>query len=162
MNFNSIMHVSFYAKDLEKIREFYEDKLGCKAKMLVRNYAYKDKPDHGFYKQAISDPNGITLVYFEVAPGQFIEFFPAREDQEPAVEYNKHVGYAHFSLTVDDIHKTRDELIEKGIPIDIEPNIGNSHTWQMWIQDPEGNRIEIMQYTDQSYQIVGNIDPILD
>ena len=45
-----------------------------------------------------------------------------------------------------------------GINIDIEPKIGNSHTWQMWIHDPDGNRIEMMQYTDESFQITGNIE----
>ena len=28
----------------------------------------------------------------------------------------------------------------------------------MWIHDPDGNRIEIMQYTDESFQITGNIE----
>ena len=28
----------------------------------------------------------------------------------------------------------------------------------MWIHDPDGNRIEMMQYTDESFQITGNIE----
>lgn len=157
MKFNSLMHVSFYAKDLEGIREFYENKLGAKIKMLVRNSAYKDKPEHLFYERAHSDPDGIAIVYFELAPGQFIEFFPALKEQKPHTAFNEYIGYSHFGLIVEDIHKTREEFVKKGIPIDVEPTIGNSYTWQMWIHDPEDNRIEVMQYTDKSYQIVGNI-----
>ena len=58
---------------------------------------------------------------------------------------------------MDDIHKTRDELVSKGVEIDVEPNIGPSKTWQMWIHDPEGNKFEIMQYTEGSLQVVGNV-----
>lgn len=157
MEFNSLMHVSFYAKDLEGIREFYESKLGAKIKMMVRNSAYKDKPEHLFYERAQSDPDGIAIVYFELAPGQFIEFFPALKEQKPHTAFNEYIGYSHFGLIVEDIHKTREDFVKQGVPIDVEPTVGNSHTWQMWIHDPEDNRIEVMQYTDKSYQIVGNI-----
>lgn len=158
MKFKSIMHTSFFAKDLDAIFDFYVEKLGCKVKMLVRNKAYLDKPNHPYYKGAVSNPEGICLVYFEVAQGQFVEFFPAMPEQKPHPKWNEQVGYSHFSLLVDDIFETKKELLSKGIAIDIEPSIGNSHTWQMWIHDPEGNMIEIMQYTDESYQIVGHID----
>ena len=42
-----------------------------------------------------------------------------------------------------------------GAPIDSEPAMGMEHTWQMWSHDPDGNKIEFMQYTDKSYQVVG-------
>lgn len=35
---------------------------------------------------------------------------------------------------------------------------GQSETWQMWIHDPDGNKFEIMQYTDKSLQHHGNIE----
>lgn len=75
---------------------------------------------------------------------KFIELFPAKEGQKPHSKWNDAIGYSHFALTVDDIHNVRDELVAKGVEIDVEPNIGNSHTWQMWI--------------DKSYQLVGHID----
>lgn len=59
---------------------------------------------------------------------------------------------------VDDIHEAREELVKAGIEIDIEPNKGQSETWQMWIHDPDGNKFEIMQYTDKSLQHHGNIE----
>lgn len=75
---------------------------------------------------------------------KFIELFPAKEGQKPHSKWNDAIGYSHFALTVDDIHNVRDELVAKGVEIGVEPNIGNSHTWQMWI--------------DKSYQLVGHID----
>lgn len=144
---------------MDAMRDFYENKLGLKAKIITRAKAYKgNKSREKYAKIAEEDPNRILIIYIEIAPGAFIELFPATEGQKPHCKWNDSIGYSHFALTVDDIHKTRDELVAKGVEIDVEPNIGNSHTWQMWIHDPDGNKFEIMQYTDESYQLVGHID----
>lgn len=158
MKFNHMMHISFYTDQMDKMRDFYENKLGLKPKMIVRFDAYKDKEDHPWAKIAKERPLDICLIYIEVARGQFIEIFPKANGQKEHPEFNEYLGYSHFSLTVDDIHQTHDELVKLGVSIDIEPRIGNSKTWQMWIHDPDGNRIEIMQYTDQSFQLIGNIE----
>jgi hypothetical protein len=54
--------------------------------------------------------------------------------------------------------EAREELVKNGVEIDIEPNKGQSETWQMWIHDPDGNKFEIMQYTPLSLQHKGNIE----
>lgn len=157
MKFNSIMHVSFYTDNLEVIRDFYENKLGLKPKMIVKFGEYKDKPNSSFYEKAQTNPDDICIIYIEIADGQFLEFFPKMVGQKKHDSWNERLGYSHFALLVDDIHQTRDELVKRGVEIDIEPNIGNSHTWQMWVHDPDGNMFEIMQYTSDSFQIVGHI-----
>lgn len=156
MKFNSIMHVSFYVKDFDKMLDFYCGVLGLKQKMLVRYGTYINSSKPHMKKMAEERPNDIFLTYVEIAPGQFLEFFPQSEKQKPHTEWNEYVGYSHFALLVDDIHETHRQLVEKGVEIDIEPNIGPSKTWQMWIHDPEGNKFEIMQYTEGSLQVVGN------
>lgn len=157
MKFNSIMHVSFYTEDMERTRDFYENKLGLKPKMIVRYKEYLSRPESPFYQRALSRPEDICIIYIEIAPGQFVEFFPKADGQKPHESWNERLGYSHFALLVDDIHQTREELVNAGVEILIEPNIGNSHTWQMWIADPDGNRFEIMQYTKESFQLVGHI-----
>lgn len=157
MEFKSVMHVSFYVDDFDKMVDFYVNKLGLKQKILTRYGVYKDSPKEQFRKLAEERPNDVFLTYIELAPGQFIELFPKSAIQKPHTDWNEHVGYSHFALLVDDIHKTRDELVSKGVEIDVEPNIGPSKTWQMWIHDPEGNKFEIMQYTEGSLQVVGNV-----
>lgn len=155
--FKSIMHVSFFTEDMERTRDFYENKLGLKPKMIVRYGAYKDNKASSFYAMAEKYPDEICIIYFEIAPGQFVEFFPANPLLKQRMGFNESFGYSHFALLVDDIHATREQLVAAGIDIDVEPKIGNSHTWQMWIHDPDGNRFEIMQYTDQSFQVVGHL-----
>ena len=155
--FKSLMHASFYCEDIDVIYDFYVNKLEAKPKMLIRNRAYADKPGHIFYKQAIENPDGLCIVYFELAPGQFVEFFPKMEGQKQHTGFNEHVGYSHIGILVEDIFETKKKLEARGLEF-TEPKIGNSHTWQMWTHDPEGNYMEFMQYTDESFQIVGHID----
>ena len=155
--FRSIMHVSFFAEDLNRSIAFYE-KLGGKVKMAVKYKAYLDKPDSSFYQGALKTPEDYCIVYVEIAPGQFVELYPKAEGQEEHSTFNRNLGYSHFSFLTDDIFQTRDYLTEQGIPILIGPKIGNSHTWQLWIADPDDNRIELMQYTPESFQLTGHLD----
>ena len=43
MKFNEIMHLSFYTDQMDEMRDFYENKLGLKAKIIMRYEAYKGK-----------------------------------------------------------------------------------------------------------------------
>ena len=133
MKFNEIMHLSFYTDQMDEMRDFYENKLGLKAKIIMRYEAYKGKKDRGAWAQrAETNPKDIAYIFIELAPGQYLELFPKADHRE--------------------------ELVKAGIEIDIEPNKGQSETWQMWIHDPDGNKFEIMQYTDKSLQHHGNIE----
>ena len=109
MKFNNIMHVSFFTDQMDAMRDFYENKLGLKAKMIVRYEAYKNKEGHPWTKVAKERPLDICLIYIEIANGQFIELFPKADGQKEHPEYNQHLGYSHFSLTVDDIFKTNNQ-----------------------------------------------------
>ena len=40
MKFNEVMHLSFYTDQMDKMRDFYENKLGLKAKIIMRYGAY--------------------------------------------------------------------------------------------------------------------------
>ncbi len=155
--FNSIMHVSFYTNQLEEMMRFYTEVLGGELKIVTRAKAYLDL-NRGYYSEvAETNPEQILIVYIELAPQQFIELFPAVEGQKPHTEWNEHVDYSHFALTVDDIYEARKELEGRGLTFDTEISKGPSETYQMWAHDPDGNKFEIMQFTDKSYQLVGHI-----
>ncbi len=49
MKFNEVMHLSFYTEQLDVMRDFYENKLGLKAKIIMRYEAIKvkKKEEHG-------------------------------------------------------------------------------------------------------------------
>ena len=158
MEFKSIMHVSFYTDLFEEMLDFYCNKLGLKQKVVVKWKDYKGREDRpGLARLAETDPEGIFYTYIEIAPGQFVELFPASPDQLPHTEWNKNVGYSHFSLLVDDIFETKKQLLEAGVELDTDATKGPSETWQMWAHDPDGNKFEIMQYTENSFLVKGHI-----
>lgn len=154
--FTSIMHLAFFTDQMEEMRDFYENKLGGKAKIVTKAKAYLGSSS-GFGKLAELDPEKVIIVYIELAPGQFIELFPKNEGQAPFPIPHETLGYAHYSLLVEDIEKAKCELESRGVEIDTPISIGPSKTYKFWIHDPDGNKIEVMQFTDESYQIVGSI-----
>ena len=157
MDFLSVMHVSFYTENMDEMREFYENKLGLKTKIVTKAKAYKGLNRGHYSDLAETDPEKVIIVYIELAPGQFIELFPKNKGQEEHDSWNQRLGYSHYALLVKDIEKTRSELIERGVEIDTPISKGPSNTYQMWVHDPDGNMFEIMQYTEKSYQVIGNI-----
>jgi len=55
---------------------------------------------------------------------------------------------------MDDIHAFYQELLRKGLEdaIEVTPQLNCDHTWALWFHDPDGNRIEVHQYTQRSFQ----------
>ena len=88
------------------------------------------------------------IVYIQIAPGRFIELFPGGHGENKLGQ----IGYNHFCLLVEDMDATLKELAARGLPIDGKPIQGLDNNWQYWIQDPDGNRIELMQITADSPQ----------
>ena len=110
---------------MDKMRDFYENKLGLKAKIIMRYGAYLGQKSRGAWaKKAITDPDGIAYIFIELAPGQYLELFNKADNQLEHEKPDVRLGYSHFALMVDDIFEARKELIEAGIEIDIEPNKG--------------------------------------
>ena len=60
-------------------------------------------------------------------------------------------SFRHICLEVDDIRTTVERLRSKGIEVS-EPKLGKDRSWQAWITDPDGNRIELHDYNPDSKQ----------
>ena len=159
-----LTHVTFTCKDFPAMRSFYRDTLGLKELFVL---PYNDTVLKGFqnggYDTTGLKPGDIWIVYLEVAPKQFVELFnlPYNGDNE-----TRNAGFHHFSLRVENIAEAACELDAKGI------KLYNGPTWQndlvinplevgkqqcgslaFYIHDPEGNEIEIVQYTADSQQL---------
>ena len=161
MKFNDVMHVAFYTDKMDEMIDFYHNKLGGEVKVLVRFKVYAGREDRPMQaKIAAEDPERIYNVYIELAPNQYIELFPRMDGQldRDDTPWNGRMGYSHFALTCDDIFATRDAFVAAGITPDTEISKGPSETYQFWVSDPDGNKFEVMQFTDASYQVVGHID----
>lgn len=159
MKFEKMMHVAFYTDKMDEMLEFYTKKLGCPIKVLTKYKQYLNRDDRPQHQEiALKDPEKIFNVYIELAEGQFVELFPKKEGQKDHDDWNSSLGYSHFALTVEDIYQAKKQMEEAGIEIDTPVSIGPSGTYQFWIHDPDGNKFEIMQFTENSYQVTGHFD----
>lgn len=145
MNIKELGHLSFTCRDLDMSLSFYKDVLGLEEKFTL----YYD--DIG---QKVEGDNR-WIVYLQVTDRLFIELFNGKDANKEAVPDGTTYNYQHFALIVEDIHTAHKELLSKGAPVDEAPSLGIDGTWQMWSHDPDGNKIEFMQYTDKSYQLYG-------
>jgi catechol 2,3-dioxygenase-like lactoylglutathione lyase family enzyme len=129
----NIAHVAFHVKDMEKSIEFY-----CGALGLTKAFELHD------------DAGKPWIVYLKVCDRQFIELFHNGVGQ--AQPMTKQAGYHHFCLGVDDIAAFAESLHRKGLFLDKKPTQGKDTNYQMWIKDPDGVDIELMQLSPQSPQ----------
>ncbi|MEI6211238.1 MAG: VOC family protein [bacterium] len=124
-----LAHVCFLVSDLDRALEFYRDKLGFRVAFEFRR---EDGTRFG--------------VYLKTGPRTFIELFTA--ELAPRAEKQ---SYAHICLEVDDVARTVTELRAKGLEL-TEPFLACDQSWQAWLSDPDGNRIELHGYTPASWQ----------
>ena len=129
----NLAHVAFHVKDMEKSVEFYCGVLG-----LTKAFELHDDADQPW------------IVYLKVCDKEFIElFFNGVGEASPMT---KHTGYHHFCFGVDDIWAFADSLHQKGLFMDKNPTQGKDTNYQIWVKDPDGVDIEIMQLNPKSPQ----------
>lgn len=142
MEFKGIGHIALRCKDYEKMSQFYTGKLQLKKSF------------------DLMDANGEAWIsYYRVAPGQYIELFPGVRSF-PNDKYtgdNKQCDRSHFHccFEVDDRHVAIDDLEGKNMPVGrtIDDTVGLCRSYCQFIDDPEGNQWELMEFTAESLQI---------
>jgi lactoylglutathione lyase len=132
--FTSLAHVALKVRDLERSLDFYVDKLGFAEMMRLH------KPD-----------GSVWLIYLRVTDDQYIEIFPgAIQDRAPGSDAN---GVNHICLGVDDIDSIVTQIRAAGIALTAQKKMGADNNYQAWIEDPDGNRIELMQIMPDAMQL---------
>ncbi len=124
----NIAHVCYRVSSLDQSIAFYCETLGLKKAFDFTN-------DHGERFGA----------YIRVGNRTFIELFTG--DPKPADGQS----YAHLCLEVDDMEATVAELKANGADVG-EIKLGRDESYQAWLTDPDGNRIELHAYTPNSWQ----------
>ena len=124
-----VAHACFVVPDLERAVGFYRDKLGL-------TLAFEFKNDKGRR----------VGVYLRAGRRTFIELFEGKAG--PAADGQ---SYSHICLEVDDIAATVEALHKRGVQVS-GVALGSDQTYQAWLADPDGNRIELHAYTPESWQ----------
>jgi glyoxylase I family protein len=123
-----LAHVCYIVKDLSAAEAFYVDALGLR---------------HAF--DFINDAGERFGVYLHAGGRCFVELFTGSPG--PAAG-----SYQHLCLEVTGLTDFVAELRGKGIEAS-DPYLGSDQSWQSWITDPDGNRIELHEYTLSSQQV---------
>jgi catechol 2,3-dioxygenase-like lactoylglutathione lyase family enzyme len=118
-----IAHVGFRVADLEKTRAFYTGRLGI-------HQAFDQKDATG----------KVTLAVFKINDDQFLEFSPGGK-----------LGFTHVAFQTHEIERLRQILDTFGLHPP-ELRTGRDRTRNFSLQDPEGRRVEFVQYEPDSMQ----------
>jgi catechol 2,3-dioxygenase-like lactoylglutathione lyase family enzyme len=121
-----INHVGIFAKDWDETINFYTKTLGFK-----EAFTFKDK-----------DGN-VTTSYIQMNKDNFLEIARATPER-PA-------GLNHVGIWVDDIKATVAALRKRGVKVD-DPRAGNSKAPLTNVTDPNGIRLELLEFTPESSQ----------
>lgn len=166
MKVKTISHLAFQVKDMEAMLRFYRDALGfrqiCDTTYdLALNHIQKQlesaagpaREGLAAVEREFADKAGKPwFVYLRITDDQLLELFYADETSD---SFRPDGGsYRHLSLEVEDIEQARRELLEAGVMLKTEVYIGADATKTLWITDPEGNEIELMEYTADSLQLL--------
>lgn len=148
---------AFFVQNPEKMRAFYCQGLGLKN---VRTITWRELADAHPEMPELADlaqehGDSPWLEFLEVAPHQYIELFhtggqPRKERRELSGVY----GYQHICLEVADIHEAWNTVIANGLTPDTAISLGGDRSYQFWLTDPDGNKLELMQYQACSKQMM--------
>lgn len=123
-----LAHACIFTEDLEKTAAFYFDILGCE-----RGFDFvRDGKRFGYY--------------VKLGNNTFIEVFEREARTEGQI--------SHLAFQVDDMDAVIQHVKSCGYEIG-EKKLGADQSWQAWLQDPNGVRIELHEYTPESHQLVG-------
>lgn len=127
----ALAHVMIRVRDFDVSLPFYSEILGFKEAFWLYH-----------------DDGTPWIAYLHVAGRQFVELSRHRD----ASGYATTAGYDHVCFEVDDVESWHRRLAPTGCVIPDSLKTGKDGSIQLWIKDPDGNRIELMQYTAESKQ----------
>ena len=148
MKINGIGHVAFRCRHFQETMDFYIQVLGGK-----KTFDLKDEEGR------------VYLTYVEIAPGQFLELFPADYEGDNLAQER---SFLHICVEIDDFAKTVEALRAAGAVVTVagrdtpalteDPTArtpGQCGSLCAFVTDPEGNDVELMQFTENSMQLKG-------
>lgn len=130
---NGVGHIAIKVTNLDRTLDYYVNKLGF-SEMLRLN----------------KDDGSVWLVYLQITDDQFLEVFPGAElDRAPGWDAN---GMNHLCLTVDNIEAVVAQIDKLGLKLLLPLQTAADGNRQAWLEDPDGNRIELMEMAPDCLQ----------
>ena len=138
-----VAHLCLMSHQLPAMIAFYRDGLGLPIKFSLKH-----------------DDGTAFGHYFGAGNMTFLEIFDragaAKQWGGDADEKLKsHIGthYNHFCFEVTGLEEFCATIQKRGVDLDRPIKTGMDHSKQAWLKDPDGNVIELMEYTAKSMQL---------
>jgi len=129
-------HVAIKVTDVDRSLDFYVDKLGFPEMLRLHE-----------------EDGSLWLIYLRITDEQYLEVFPGAEnDRAPGWNAN---GVNHLCLTVSNLEEVTELMQARGIKLLMPIKSGADGNRQAWIEDPDGNRIELMEMAPDCLQYRG-------
>ena len=133
-------HTGFVVKDIEKAVDFYQQGLGLEEQVRYERQGPGIDNVIGYKGACLK----ICLMSIGSHSLELIQYVNPRSEDRPTEERNV-LGATHLALLVDDIHAMYARLAEKGgqvmnPPAELEPG-----RIACYLQDPDGNWIELLE-----------------
>jgi len=119
-------HVGVFVKDLNESVNFYTKVMG-----FQEAFSFKDKNGNP------------TTIYLQINHDTFLELAAATADRP--------VGLSHMGIWADDLNATVAALRQRGVKVD-DPRVGASKAPLTNVTDPNGVRVELLEYGPESLQ----------
>ena len=126
-----VAHNALKVKDMDRSLHFYCDVVGLKKAFDIND-----------------DEGKPWIIYLKISDNQFLELFYGGTD-ENEVKFDI-VGYHHLCLEVDDIYDIAEKIQAKGYKLDNPPAQGKDLSYNFWVTDPDGNKVEFVQLNLES------------
>jgi catechol 2,3-dioxygenase-like lactoylglutathione lyase family enzyme len=122
-----IIHAGFIVHDRAATEHFYKDILG------FRPYWHGGMKDDQTDWVSMQVPDGTDWLEFMV-------------NVSPDADQRLRGIMNHIAIGVTDIHAAQQQLIKNGVKLTEEPHIGRGGKWQLNVYDPDGTRVEFMEF----------------
>jgi len=140
--FSGLGHIALKVKDLDASMAFY-NAIGFPEMLRL-----------------LDDKGEPWIVYHRISDNLYLELFPGGKDKAVPGEKDNATGLFHLCLTVADADAAQAKLSKAGIELSRPRNTkrGIDGNRGMWINDPDGNRIEIMEMAPDCIQYKAEAD----
>jgi catechol 2,3-dioxygenase-like lactoylglutathione lyase family enzyme len=132
-------HLCFVTDQLDSLLDFYTRALGLTVQFIFKN-----------------DQGEVFGYYLAAGDSTFIEIFDrvlkVKQWGGSLDELRSGNRYSHFCLEVTALGDFKAALAGRGVQVS-DIRTGMDHSLQAWIKDPDGNAIELMEYTSRSWQL---------
>ena len=153
--------VSYNACSGVKMKHFYCEGLGLK---LAKSLTYFDLLRRMEQQESLTLEKHQELEaledlpwidFIEIVPHQYLElFYTNGETKMNAGNLQDFCRYQHLCLEMDDIQKAWNAGRANGLVPDSQIVKGADGALNFWLVDPDGNRIELMQYIPGAKQLL--------